>query len=98
MTPKDQEKLFKAVRERCPDWDNKQASGYVHGVVDGLRRKEPRRVYVRGFVKNKRYALGYIAGFVDAFGADAYLTDWGRELGLSPQNFSYRWWERRNDK
>jgi hypothetical protein len=93
VTPQQQERLFKIVRERYKGWDIKQVSGYVHGVADGLKRTEPRQVYIRGFKKNKPYARGYIYGFIDAYGVDALIAEWGRELNLSGANIVYRWWE-----
>lgn len=91
MTPQDQEKLFKAVQKHFGQND-KWSSGYVHGVVDGLKRSEPRRAYIRKFEKGKSdYAIGYIFGFIDAYGADALLAEWNKKL--SPNKMEYRWWE-----
>jgi len=94
MTPQDQEKLFKAVKERFHCWGAKQVSGYVHGVVDGLKCNEPQQDYVRDFKKKRKtYAHGYIYGFVDAYGSDALTADWSRELPeLSMEALEYRWW------
>ncbi len=95
MTPEDQEKLFKLTREHFPDWSAKQVSGYVHGVADSSRRKEPRRVYIRGVNKvnsSKVYALGYLCGFVDAYGGEAFFTHWWKDIQI-PMVFEHRWWE-----
>ncbi len=95
MTPKDQEKLFKLAREHFPNWSFKIISGYVHGVADSSRRKEPRRVYVRGVSKVgpiKLYALGYICGFVDAYGGEAFFTPWWKDIQI-PMVLDHRWWE-----
>lgn len=94
MTPKDQDRLFKLTREHFPDWSTKQVSGYVHGVADSHRRKEPRRVYIRGVNKvrsAKLYALGYIYGFIDAYGGDAYFTPWWKDIEI-PLVLDYQWW------
>jgi len=96
MTPQEeQEKLFRMVRKRFHDWHIKQVSGYVHGVVDAVRRKEPRRVYVRKIQKNSSYARGYIYGFIDAYGVDIVTTDWYQLiLHLLPNRAPfYRWWQ-----
>lgn len=94
MIPTLQEKLFLLVRQKFPDWNVRRLSGYVHGVVDGLRRDEPRRVYVRGFTHKKPYALGYIYGFIDAYGGDAFFSEWIGELeGLTERSLDYRWYE-----
>ena len=95
MKPAEQEKLFEQVRVKFPKWSIKRASGYVHGVNDGMHREEPRRVYVRGFGKHKEYAIGYIYGFVDAYGLDAFFLRWMAELGQPLKHvLDYRWWSR----
>lgn len=93
MSPTEQGKLFKLIRLRCPSWSQKQHSGYVHGAVDGSRRSEPQRVYQRGFEKEKPYAIGYIYGFIDAYGQDAFSAAWAINLYLSQKHLDYRWWE-----
>ena len=92
MTPLEQSKLFKAAREHFKKWKSRQISGYVHGVVVGLTRKEPWEDYVHDFRKNKPYAVGYIYGFIDAYGADALNAEWCRDLNLSGHTLEYRWW------
>ncbi len=94
MLAKLQERLFQLVRQRYADWDTKKLSGYVHGVVDGQRRDEPRREYLRLFQKQKPYAVGYIYGFIDTYGADAFFSDWIGDLdGITERSMEYRWWE-----
>ncbi|MBU2051425.1 MAG: hypothetical protein KKH61_20950 [Gammaproteobacteria bacterium] len=95
MKPIEQEKLFKKVRAKFPKWSNRRASGYVHGVNDGMQREEPRRVYVRGFGKRKEYAIGYIYGFIDAYGIDVFYDSWINDLAQSiGYKLDYRWWTR----
>ena len=94
MTPRLQEKLFQLARQRYADWDTKKLSGYVHGIVDGLRRDEPRAVYLRSFRKQKPYAIGYIYGFIDTYGADAFFSEWIGDLdGITERSMEWRWWE-----
>ena len=93
ITPIEQGKLFKAIQLRCPSWSQAKWSGYIHGAVDGSRRSEPRQTYVRGFRKEKPYAVGYIYGFIDAFGEDAFHAAWAVDLCLSQKHLDYRWWE-----
>ncbi len=93
MTPIEQGKLFKLTRKRCPGWSQKKHSGYVHGAVDGSRRSEPRRQYIHGFRKEKDYDVGYIYGFIDAYGEDAFHAEWAMELCLSQKSLAYRWWD-----
>lgn len=97
MIVQEQEILFKLVQNRFKHWSIRQVSGYVHGVNDGLWRSEPKRVYVRGYQKQKPYAIGYIAGFIDAYGGDAYFTEGIKELLQmhldEPKRLNYRWWE-----
>ncbi len=92
-TPIEQGKLFKVTRKRCPNWSQKKHSGYVHGAVDGSRRSEPRQVYIRGFRKERDYDVGYIYGFIDAYGEDAFHAEWAVELCLSQKSLAYRWWD-----
>jgi len=91
MKPAEQERLFKKVRTKFPKWSVKRASGYVHGVNDGMHREEPRRVYVRGFKKHNEYAIGYIYGFIDAYGSDVLMQEWADGIEVK---FNYRWWSR----
>lgn len=86
MTPQEQERLFKRLRENYPTRGAKWASGYVHGMCDAETRDTARPVYVlvwRGVMQQwiifwdndlndeeKRYAVGYIAGFAQARNVD----------------------------
>jgi len=90
LTPKVQEKLFELSRKRYPDWSTRQISGYVHGIVDGLTRKQPRRVYERDIDKPDRYACGYMYGFYDANGATGCVEIWGQKSRM----IEHRWWEK----
>lgn len=94
MIPKLQEKLFKLVQQRFANWSTRKCSGYVHGVVDGLRRDEPRRVYHRLFNKHNPYATGYIYGFIDTYGGDAFFSEWIGELeDITERSMEWKWWE-----
>ena len=93
LTPKVQEKLFDLTRKRFHTWSTRQASGYVHGIVDGLTRKKPRRVYVQNYNIYDHYASGYVLGFIDTQGQDALATPWARNLGLCFETVYYRWWD-----
>lgn len=93
LSPRNQEELFKAVQKRFKDWGSEQASGYVHGAADGLELNEPRRIYPRRFVKENcdPYAIGYIYGFIDAYGTDTLTAEWSQGLELLHKH-EYRWW------
>lgn len=95
MSPKDQEKLFEEVQKRHKLWTPWEASGYVHGVVQGLTCKEPPHVYIQRFLGNEPYACGFIYGFIDAYGNDVFTSKWIRELELSKAILHYRWWEKK---
>lgn len=92
MKPQDDEKFFQLVKKHFPAWSLKRVSGYVHGVLDGYKRNEPRRVYVRLFKKDKPYATGYIYGFIDAYGIDALMAKWSQDLPVGNIAPEYRWW------
>lgn len=93
MSPSDQEKLFKKVQARFPRWSKRKCSGYVHGVVDETYLKRPSARQVKAFSPKRSYALGYVYGFIDARGEDAYkdprLATMKRR---SSHVLSYRWW------
>ena len=94
MNPQEQEKLFEKVRKHFPAWNFAHAGGYVHGVTDGLRCSDPQQNYIDRFKGNDCYAVGYICGFVDAYGEDVLTTDWYQnELMLPDILPDYRWWE-----
>ena len=94
LTPKVQEKLFELSKRRFSNWSTRQVSGYVHGIVDGLTRKKPQRVYVRNYDLYDPYAMGYILGFIDAQGLDAFASPWARSLGFCAGIIYYRWWDK----
>ena len=92
-----QERLYQMATSRFPDWEPRQVGGYVHGVREGYLRTKPRQVYVRGSRKKRPepYAVGYIYGFVDAFGADALLPLVQQGLsGIMNYRSYHRWWEK----
>ena len=94
MTPKDQVKLFRKVIARFPKWSERKCSGYVHGIVDETRRVRPRNRQVKAFRPGRVYAIGYVLGFIDARGEDAFndprLASMKRR---SNHSFDYSWWE-----
>jgi len=94
LTPKVQEKLFELSKRRFSNWSTRQVSGYVHGIVDGLTRKQPRRVYVRNYHEADRYAIGYIDGFVAAYGPDVFVDSWTKYMVINPDNIEHRWWDK----
>jgi len=81
MTPELQEKLFKLVRKKFPRWSKLKASGYVHGVVNGIAAHFPKYP-----VPNGTYSEGYMYGYIDAYGEDALPRGYRRKL-------EYRWWD-----
>ena len=90
MTPTEQEKLFKQVRNRFDLWNIERASGYVHGVVDGLGEDNPRDDSLQGYDEDRPYDVGYVYGFLDARGSDT-IGKW--ILQLADISVDYRWWE-----
>lgn len=99
MKPADQEKLFAVVKKHWPDWDNRTASGYVKGVVDGLRLDEPDRKQIaplieKGVMPSRReleYMVPYMQGFADVHGVG--FADWWAPLITSREEQPDRWWE-----
>lgn len=94
MNQTEQEKLYERVLKRWFTWSDRQASGYVHGVVDNLKGlEEPRPIYLQAYWDEfNEYAHGYIIGFVDAGGPETLLTDWATEF-QSEITPDHRWWE-----
>lgn len=94
MTPQEQEAFFQKVRHHFPYWSKRKCSGYVHGVVDEARRVRPCARQVKAFSPQRSYAVGYVRGFIDARGPDAFkdprLTSMKRR---SSYGFDYKWWE-----
>ncbi len=95
MTPKQQEKLFRKVQARFTHWSNTQCSGYVHGVADEARFKRPHHPQVRAFGPRRSYATGYVYGFIDARGPDAFKDPWlkGMKDRMS-YAMEHKWWEK----
>ena len=93
MTIEEQQKLFAAVRKRWKKWSGHRASGYVHGVINGLSYNKPLQFYVQRF-KDDPYAYGYIYGFIDAYGEDALTAEWSQGLNIAKEAVSYHWWEK----
>lgn len=93
MTPLEQSKLFRAAQQYFKKWKLRQISGYVHGVTVGLSHDEPWQDYVYRFKKKKSYAIGYIFGFIDAYGEDTLTAEWCQDLDRSEHDPEYRWWE-----
>ena len=94
MTPREQEKLFRKVLGRFPKWSKRKCSGYVHGIVDEAIRRRPCARQVKAFRPKRTYAQGYILGFIDARGKDAFKDP---RLVSMPRRtnhvFNYKWWE-----
>ncbi len=98
MDVTEQEILFAAVKKRWPHWNNRAASGYVKGVVDGLRLDEPDTDQTYSIDRHSlvskaefAYAIAYFQGFLDAHGAGA-VADWWMSLARGLE-FSGPWWE-----
>ena len=88
MMPADQEKLFaRALKGMWRGWETRTVSGYVKGVVDGLREIPPD--YRES---SNAYAFGYILGYADAYGSDVI-----RLYGFEFIEARYRWWENNDD-
>lgn len=98
MTPANQERLFKKVQKRFPRWSKRKCSGYVHGVVDEAHCKRPCARQVKAFSPKRSYAIGYVYGFIDARGEDAFkdpqLATMKRR---SSHTLDYRWWKGKNE-
>lgn len=92
MTLQDQEKLFGRVKQRFPRWADKKCSGYVHGVVDEIQRKEPDAMTVRfAMGHGHQYAEGYLCGFMDARGSDILEHTWTQ---LLVHKLAFEWWKK----
>lgn len=92
MNPDDQEKLFEKVQKRFPRWSKRKCSGYVHGIVDESHRVRPCNRQVEAFSLKRTYAIGYVLGFIDARGEDAY-KDPRLMRFQSGHSLGYRWWK-----
>ena len=90
MDGKEQEALFEKVKERHPKWAFSRCSGYVHGIVDEGKVSEPLDCYLGNY---DAYSKGYVGGFIDARGEDAFLTDWFQtHYGEIGYNIDFQWW------
>ena len=94
MKPKDQEILFQRVKDRYPEWTDRQCSGYVAGVVDEARYTRPEHRQTLAFTKLERtYAKGYVLGFVDARGSDAFTDPWLKKIAACIRHsLAFQWW------
>jgi len=92
MTESAQEKLFAQVQKRWPWWSRHKISGYVHGIMDEARYVRPRRHYVTMFSPKHSYSVGYIFGFIDARGEDAF-TDPQLKRFKGQNVLSFEWWK-----
>jgi len=94
MNSQEQEALFENVRKHFPKWSKRKCSGYVHGIVDEAIRRRPCARQVKAFGPKRTYAQGYVLGFIDARGKDAFkdprLTSMPRR---TRHLFDYKWWE-----
>lgn len=96
MTAKEQETLFKKMLDEgdSPEF----ASGYVHGVFDESSGRPAPNPVMRNRVPaceplvEDAYAFGYMVGFIDAYGEDAFDKPWGHDLQWLRPGFRYRWW------
>jgi len=102
MTPTEDEQLFTRVRRKFRRWSVKKASGYVHGVRQGEAALTPFRIdaaYANAVMDQGTdaddYAIGYVYGFIDAYGSDVTATMWfkrvSRALRVQPK-IEYHWW------
>jgi len=96
MTPAEQEALFVKVQKRWPHWSEHKVSGYVHGVMDEARYVRPHRYYVTMYTPKHSYSVGYIFGFIDARGEDAF-TDPQLKRFKSQRALAYEWWKNESE-
>jgi len=89
MTAAEQEALFEKVKQHCPKRPARWCSGYVHGVCDEAKGAEPNSVYTDSLTSH--YSQGYLHGYADAHGSDAWEYEWAPYVIVI---ISYRWWER----
>lgn len=75
VTAKEQEKMFKDIKERFPHWSDRFISGYVHGIVqyqeDG---------HLSG-ISNDAYGQGMMLAFAVRNGEDSEQESWFAKLG-----------------
>ncbi len=93
MTTQEQENLYALLKKRYPAWDLRRVSGYVHGAVSGYTRRKPPQVYLYRFKEDDPYSVGYIYGFIDAYGHDAVaMENWAADLGITVDVVDWEWW------
>ena len=97
MTAKEQEKLFERLLRRGES--AKYASGYVHGVFDESTGRPAPNPMIRFRVPDHSiavnedpYAYGYMIGFIDSYGEDAFDQPWGGGLSWLKCSLRFRWW------
>lgn len=91
MNPTDQEKLFKRVQKRFPDWSARMCSGYVHGIIDEAQRTKPDNIRIRNAMNGSKYDTGYLRGFIDARGDDIMGCIWAQHACVKLQ---FEWWKK----
>jgi hypothetical protein len=76
MTAKEQEEMFKRLKEQFPRWSDRFLSGYVHGIVQ----------YELGHpltgISNDEYGRGMILAFAVRTGVEAEQESYFARLGL----------------
>jgi len=82
MTSKEQEALFKQLKEKHSGWTDRFTSGYVAGVVAEALRPNPDRIQVDSAHDLDHYALGYLTGFAVHRGSDVEQEGWFSYVGL----------------
>lgn len=103
MNAREAEELFKRTRRKFRRWAAAKCSGYVHGVRDGLAAAKPHPTeigYINDIIREgeeaPNYAIGYLYGFVDAYGSDIAVRRWYRRvtkaLDCDHLKSEYRWW------
>ena len=91
LTPNEQETLFRRVRKRFKNRPAKWCSGYVHGIMDEAKHEKPDPTYL-GRTRYD-YNMGYLWGFLDARGSDAFEWDWARRLTPSRKALQFEWYK-----
>lgn len=98
MTHDESERLFIRVKKRF-NTNDIFASGYVHGVSDGMDANRPKPKYGHDFFASSDqaptvYAKGYIFGYVDAYGEDVFrnFRDFHVFRVIAKRPASFRWW------
>ena len=94
MESQKQEQLFDAIRKRFPRWSKRKCSGYLHGILDEAKFKRPCHIQLKAFSPKRSYAVGYVYGFIDARGEDAFRDPWLRDMKhrLVTHAPDVRWW------